>query len=358
MRFVVDVNHPADYHYYKNFIQRMFKKGHEVLVTATQKDVSLDLLERSGLEYVNLGSYGNSLTRKMLNLPLIDRRMYKAVKDFEPDMFLGLGSIRAPHISFMMRKQSINFEDTEIASQQMILRVPFVNTIWTPACFRGDLGKKHVRYDGYKELAYLHPKYFTPDRSVLGDMGLKEGDVIIVMRFVSWGATHDIGAYGLKNKLALIKELEKYGRVLITSESPLEGELEKYRVRISPDKIHHLLYYATLYLGEGATMATEAAILGTPSIYISSIKEKLGYIGELKQKYGLLYCCDDQETALKMAIGLIQTHGIKDFWKRKRDRMLEDKIDVTSFMVWFVENYPNSIDMLRQDPELQYKIKG
>jgi len=106
MRLVVDINHPADYHYYKNFIRRMMDKGHEVLITATKKDVSFDLLERSGLEFVSLGSYGNTLAQKVLNLPLIDYRMYKAVQKFDPDIFLGLGSIRAPHVSFALGKRA------------------------------------------------------------------------------------------------------------------------------------------------------------------------------------------------------------------------------------------------------------
>ncbi len=358
MRIVVDVNHPADYHYYKNFIAKMMNKGHEIFITASQKDVSLKLLESSGLDYVNLGSYGNSLAQKILNVPAIDLKMYKAVKRFDPDIFLGLGSIRAPHVSFRLGKKSINLEDTEIASQQMILRVPFASTIWTPACFKGDIGKKQVRYDGFKELAYLHPKYFVPDKRVLDDIGQKEGDAFIVLRFVSWEATHDIGAHGLKDKIKFVKEMEKYGRVLITSETYLGEELEKYKISLSPEKIHHLLYYATLYLGEGATMAVEAAILGTPAIYLSSIKEKLGTIKELRQKYGLLYCYDDQEEALAKAIELIKTPNIKKIWKIKRDGLLHEKIDVTAYMVWFVENYPESIDILTKDPALQYRLKG
>ncbi len=356
MKIIVDVNHPADYHYYKNFILAMRKRGHEVLITATRKDVSLKLLDSSGFDYVNLGSYGSSLFTKLLNLPLIDYKMFKAVRKFNPDIFLGLGSIRSAHVSFIMGKKSINFEDTEIASQQMILRVPFVSTVWTPACYKGYIGKKQVKYDGYKELAYLHPKYFVPDKHVLDEIGQKEGDALIVLRFVSWEATHDIGQHGLKNRLAFIKELEKYGRVLITSEAPLDEELEKYRVNIPPERMHHLLYYATLYLGEGATMAVEAAILGTPSIYLSSIKEKLGYIMELRQKYDLLYCYDDQKEALQKAMELMKTPGVKEAWMKKRDIMLADKIDVTAFMVWFVENYPESIDILKNDPQLQYKI--
>ena len=204
----------------------------------------------------------------------------------------------------------------------------------------------------------MHPAYFVPDPSVLDDIGQKEGDSLIVLRFVSWQATHDIGHHGLKDRLKFIKEMEKYGRVLITSEAKLDEELEKYRVNIPPEKMHHLLSYATLYFGEGATMATEAAILGTPSIYLSSIKEKLGNMDELCRRYGLVYCYDQDNDALKKAIELVRTPDAKASWKKKRDRLLGEKIDVTAFMVWFVENYPKSIDMIKKDPLIQYRLKN
>jgi len=357
MRIVVDINHPADFHYYKNFIAAMVNKGHDIHITASEKDVSFRLLDSSGLDYVNLGSYGKSLSRKILNIGNMDYKMYKAVKGFNPDVFLGLGSIRAPHVAFFLGKKSINFEDTEIASQQMILRMPFVSTVLTPDCFKGRLGRKQVRYNGYKELAYLHPDYFVPDPSVLDDIGQKEGDSLIVLRFVSWEATHDIGHHGLKDRVKFIKEMEKYGRVLVTSEAKLDEELEKYRVNIPPEKMHHLLSYATLYFGEGATMATEAAILGTPSIYLSSIKEKLGNMDELCRRYGLIYCYDRDDDALEKAIELVRMPDVKAAWKKKRDRLLGEKIDVTAFMVWFVENYPKSIDIIREDPLIQYRLK-
>ena len=37
--------------------------------------------------------------------------------------------------------------------------------------------------------------------------------------------------------------------------------------------------------------------------------------------------------------------------------MLADKIDITSFMVWFIENYPNSSDIMKKNPEYQYNFK-
>ena len=79
---------------------------------------------------------------------------------------------------------------------------------------------------------------------------------------------------------------------------------------------------------------------------------------ELHRKYDLLYCYDGQKEALEKALELIKTPGIKEAWKNKRDAMLRDKIDVTAYMVWFVENYPESINMVKKDPQLQYKIKN
>ncbi len=31
--------------------------------------------------------------------------------------------------------------------------------------------------------------------------------------------------------------------------------------------------------------------------------------------------------------------------------MLADKIDVTAFMVWFVENYPASVKVMQENPD-------
>jgi predicted glycosyltransferase len=153
----------------------------------------------------------------------------------------------------------------------------------------------------------------------------------------------------MDSKHKAIKELGKYGRVLITSESPLPQEFEGYRITVSPEKIHDLLYYAMLYIGEGATMATESAILGTPSIYVSSFSGTLGNLIELEQKYGLMYNYNDPEKALKKAVELLQKPHIKKEWNEKRETMLKDVKNVTGFMVWFIEDFPKSLEKINDD---------
>ena len=79
------------------------------------------------------------------------------------------------------------------------------------------MGKKHIRFKGFFELAYLHPNNFKPDISVLDDLGMDINDKYVVIRFVSWNAHHDIGHKGmsLEIKKKLIKELEKHAKIFI-----------------------------------------------------------------------------------------------------------------------------------------------
>lgn len=350
MNIIVDINHPAHVHYFKNFIWEMERRFHEVLITASEKEISYKLLDLYGFNYVRLGRYGVSLVEKLVKMPILDLKMYNAVKDFNPDIFIGVSSIRNAHISKLLGKPCIALDDTEHSKLVRMLYLPFTNVVLTPSCFKKDLGNKQIRYNGYNELAYLHPKYFKPDSSVLDELGLSEKDIFIVVRFVSWDATHDIGKIGIENRIDLVRNLEKYGRVLITSEEKIEKVLEKYRITLSPDKFHDLLWYATLYIGEGATIASEAAILGTPSIYVSSLTGTMGNFIELEQKYGLMYSFASPIEALKKATEILQTPNIKKDWRLKRNQLLKDKIDVTQFMVWFIENYPQSFREMKEKP--------
>lgn len=354
MRITVDINHPAHVHYFKHFIREMKKRGHEVLITASKKDITFRLLESSQLEFKDVGTYGASLVSKLVNIPIIDLQYYRTVKTFKPDILLGFGSIRAAHASVLLRKPCINFEDTEHSTEQIHLYRSFVEAICTPSCYLQDLGRKQIRFNGYMELASLHPNYFTPNPAVLTELGLTDGDPFIIVRFVSWQASHDIGQHGIRDKIGLVKALERYGRVLITSEGALPRELQPYQIQLSPEKLHDLLYYATLYVGEGGTTATEAAVLGTPSIFVSSLAGTMGNFIELERTYGLLYSLTDDSAALDRAIEILQDPASKDNWRIKREQLLKDKINVIAFMTWFIENYPHSVISIKEHPEVQY----
>ena len=263
------------------------------------------------------------------------------------------------HVSKLTKAKSIIFTDSEPAKIINSLTFPFADVICTPSCFKNDLGKKHIRYDGYHELAYLHPNYFTPNPAVLDEVGLDKDDTFVILRFVSWTASHDVGQHGILDKTALVHELERYGQVFITSEGRLDDELVKYKIKVSPEKLHDLLYYTDLLMGDSQTMTTEAAVLGTPAIRCNSFvgENDMGNFIELEQKYGLIFNYNDPDRAIEKAVELIQKPNLKEEWKKKREKLLKDKIDVTAFMVWFIENYPESFKEMRENPEIQYRFR-
>lgn len=264
--------------------------------------------------------------------------MLKAVSDVRPDIFLGFGSVRAAHAAWVLKKPCINFDGDNFTYPYYKW---FASTICTFSGFNKK-GKKIVSVPGYKELAYLHPKWFNASQSA--DIAKKP---VSLLRFTS-RAFHDLGKKVFDNdfKIKLANELSKYSDVYISSEALLPEELEKYRLKIKLEDMHKFLSGANLLVTDSGTMTTEAAMLGIPVVRCNSFlgQSELGVFRELEHKYGLIFSFKDAHIALKKAIELAQTPDIRIVWEKKRKHLIQQKIDVTSFMVWFVEHYPNSID--------------
>lgn len=340
MRIVIDIGHPAHVHFFKHFIWSMEDQGHKCMITVAQKDIACNLLDNYGFTYSNHGPYGRSIIQKMINVPIMDYRLYRSVKAFQPDVFMGIASFRASHIASLLRKRCIVFDDTENGKAEQILYLPFTDYVCSPSCYKGSLGKKQVRYNGYHELAYLYPGRFTPDPTVLHKMGLTEQDKFVIMRFVGWEAVHDIGhtGLGMETKKQAVDAFSQHAAVYITSESPLPPELESHRISIPPEEIHHVLSYATLLYGESATMASECAVLGTPSIYLDNVGR--GYTDEQEERYGIVFNFteseEDKQRSIRKGIELLTAPDVKSLWREKRERLLADKIDVTQWMIDFV----------------------
>ncbi len=339
MRIVVDIGHPAHVHFFKNFIHESRHRGHDILITAADKDVAFELLDDYGLEYVKLGSTGRSLWRKIVSVPTLDWKLWRAVRRFDPDLFLGLGSIRATHVAKVLGKHSIIFNDTEATIKEHILYYPFADRVVSPRCFGRNFGAKHIRYDGYHELAYLHPDRFEPNPRVLDELGIGRHEKIFIVRFIAWEATHDIGQKGfdLEGKRNIVKRLNKEGRVIITSEGKLPDDLYPYQMSISPTKMHDVLAFASMYVGEGATMASEAAVLGVPVVFLSTLVHN--YLHEQADKYQLIHVFNMQRPAIVKMRELLEQSDLKEEYQRRRQKMLADKIDVTAFMLDFVDKY-------------------
>jgi predicted glycosyltransferase len=345
MRILVDITHPAHVHFFRNAIDIWREHDHEVLMTSREKDITTQLLDEYGYKHSCLSTARRGALGLALELIEHEVKLLRLGRRFQPDVLLEIGGTFIVYAARLLGAPALVFYDTEIARVSNAITYPFADAICTPSCYAGDLGRKHVRYDGYQELAYLHPNQFVPDDRVLGELGLSVEEPFTVVRFVGWTSGHDVGLRGFSpdGKKALIDRLTQFGKVVISSELPLSGEMEKYRMRLSPTKIHHLLSFSTLYIGESATMASESAVLGTPFILVSPVGR--GYTDEQEKEYGLGYTIspDQEEQAIDLAVELTQRENLQDEWQAKRRRLLQDRIDVTAWMVDFVERYPQGL---------------
>lgn len=357
MRILIDLGHPAHIHYFRNFVKIMQIKGHEFAFVARDKEVLHTLLLNYNIKYTSRGRGKKSLLGKLIYMFYADYIIYKVAKRFKPDLFLSFASTYAAHASRLCSKPHIVLDDTEHAKFELMMYSPFSDIILNPSVFWKKYSSKQLFFESYMELFYLNPKYFTPDIHVINSYGISNDEFFFIVRFVSWNASHDIGQKGmsLETKIKLVHTLENYGRVLISSEGLLPDELKSNQIKIKPEHLHHFLAFATLYIGEGSTTASESAVLGTPNIYINSLV--VSNCREQQEKYGLCNHFLNENGVIEKAVEIINNKKIHQEYQKKRQLMLNDKIDGTAFLVWFVENYPQSEDIMRKDTEYQYNFK-
>lgn len=248
-------------------------------------------------------------------------------------------------VAWLLRRRSVVMaeDDASIVPQFIKVVKPFVDNYLSPvSCNNGVLERATTHYEGFHKLAYLHPNRFSPDPAVV-DRYFDHSKPYFLLRFAQLNAYHDVSAnaHGINDKIAvkLIEILSPHGKVFITSERKLSPELECYRININPLDIHHLMAFATLYIGDSQSMAVEAAMLGTPSIRFNDFAGKIGVLEELEKKYQLTIGIpsSDPERLYNTVKEMIDTDNLREVYQARRQQMLEDKIDVATFFTDFIE---------------------
>ena len=342
MRILFDLGHPAHVHYFKNLIKLLKKNGSQVLIVAREKDVTHSLLKYYNMPYLSRGKGSKTLSGKLFYLFKANLQLYKYSILFKPDLFISFASPYAAQIAHFFNKPHISFTDTEHAKLGIASFLPFTDTIITPKSFKGHLGHNHIKFDGYMEDAYLHPKYFKPDENILKKLNLTNKEKYVVLRLVSWDASHDIGQKGfnIETLIKLIAEIKNHARVFISAENKIPKILKKYQLSINPTEIHDVLSFAELFIGEGATMASECAIMGTPSIYINTLSA--GTLEDQEQK-GILYLFNSSSGLIEKAREILTNPKVKKQTKQISIDLFKNKIDINNFFYWLISDYPKGV---------------
>ncbi len=337
MRVVVTIQHPAHVHFYRHAIDVLEDRGHDVFVFARENDLAVPLLERYDIDHEVLAGPQDSLLSLVRVQLTYEYRLLRKARRIDPDVMTAIGGVAVSHVAPFVDAQSVVFLDNEGATSHRIT-TPFADVVCTPRRFEDDYGDGHLRYDGYQELAYLHPERFSPSPGALRAHGVEPDERYFVVRFRKWDALHDVGEAGLSpaGKRRLVSLLAGHGEVYITSTDELPPELEPYRLPVPAHLIHDLLYYADCYAGDSATMATEAAVLGTPAVRIQSFADPetdMSNFRELEERFGLLRSTADEAVALEAIEELVTDPEATERWHRRRERLVAEKIDVTPFVV-------------------------
>ncbi len=355
MNILIDIGHPGHVHLLHGVAEEMKKRGHKVFYSVREIPVAKRLMEHYGMTpWVDLGGKKDNLIGKAQTVLHQDIELLKFVRQNHIDLGLSSGLVLS-HVSKLTPMKAFMFDDDDDAAEPLIVKYghPLTDIVFTPDCIRRKT-KHAVYYAGTHELAYLHPKRFSPNPAVLQHAGIQEDERFFIMRFVALKGHHDVGQQGLtlEQKEALVYLLKPHGRVIITSERAIEPEFEKYRLPVPPEEIHSLMAYSSMFLGDSQTMTSEAAVLGVPALKCNTFAGRLSVPNMLEQKYQLCYAYqptqfDEMYRHIEQLLAR-DPEELKNEWQNKRKRMLNEMIDPTEFFV----NYIESIESTRlQDNE-------
>ena len=351
--------HPAQVHNFRNVRAELLKAGHKVFWLTTPKDIATNLLDVYYIPYEILHKPNKGVLSKAWTLIRNVLWEMRFLRRNKIDVAITRTCPYTTIAAKLCGVKHIILDDTEHAGRKLKSFSKRVDSIVVPQCYGFQLRHDEFRYPGNTELFYLHPKRFMP-KPVWDLLGIEKGTRYAIVRFVKWDAWHDtqlIGGFTLEQKRELITRLQQHMRVFISSESELPSDLEPYRIQIPIERMHDVQTAAALFVGESATMASDSVCLGTPAIYIDPVGR--GYTDE-EAREGLLWmfrpvpnraalkdgepswisggveeCIDKAEEIASLSFDRAE-------YAKRYKAWLATKIDCTTFLTWFIEDYPNS----------------
>ena len=361
---IIYLGHPAQYHFIKHTIIQLKRDGFNVVVLIKTKDILETLLKEDDVEFINIQDKVRGNTKKDILLASFKRTwaVYKIARKHKADLLIGTDASIAQAAKLLGKPAITTLEDdVEIIINLAKLTYPFTTDILVPTpCRVGKWEKKKIGYEGYMKLAYLHPNYFTPQKNIIEKYNISGKYCLI--RLAKLTAHHDKGIKGLNIKLVtdIIGTAEKYGyRVYISAEGDIDEALKPYQLRIKHTDIHHVMAFASLLISDSQSMSVEAAMLGLPSLRFSDFSGRISVLEELEKKYNLTFGIKTSEPdeLLKKMTEILSLQDCQKVYQERREKMLSEKIDVTAFLTWFIEKYPESRKTMKDNPDYQFKFR-
>lgn len=287
MNVLIDIGHPAHVHFFRHAIRELAARGHDVRLAARELPVALSLLRAYDLPCRVVGAKRRGALGLALELACHSAGLLAMTRHWRPDVATAIGGTLLVAAARLRGCRVVVWDDTDTAVMENRITHPLAHRIMTPDVYPVDIGPKQTRYHGLHELAYLHPRRFTPNPATLARYSLSPSTPYAVVRLGSFEAGHDIAVKRHPPEALgrLIEALAGRGRVLLVPEGAVPAALAGYVKQPRPEDFHDLLAFADFCLTEGATTASEACVLGTPTLYVNPVVTC--YIRDLERQ-GLL----------------------------------------------------------------------
>ncbi|MCK4614020.1 MAG: DUF354 domain-containing protein [Thermoplasmata archaeon] len=331
-RVIIDIIHPADVNFFKNTIQILKKSDVEIEVIMRSRGNLQAILESElGIAPTIVGRHQSKFLSKCIHIVKRDYDLLKYLKKINFDVVTGFGSFYIAHAAQILNKPSLIFhDDFEYRSSYALSKFSSSKFI-IPSSIK-DNGKNVITFNGFKELAYLHPRYFQPKIESLSNFGLKPQSYIFV---------REVGKVSLnvaKHFLPLpilLKVLKEYGLKIVLSieNKALLKHIDCRDIVLLKeplDDIFSLIHYASLLISSGDTMAREGCLVGTPSINISGRNMEVN-ADLLKKRF--MYQCNTRSEISRTIDYILENNINLRMAKEVMDCIKNDWSDITEIIV-------------------------
>jgi uncharacterized protein len=298
-------------------------------------------------DYFEYSHNYSSLFNKTMMTPFDILRACHYLRNQKVDVVTGFGFYDC-YCASMLSVPCIMFTDSEPRinpsfSLQCKLFMPFADIIVTPEYFNQDLGYKQIKIKSIKETAYLDPKYYSPDKTIYKMLGIEENENYAIFRFNAFDAGHDVNVSGfdMESKIELVRRISPRMKVFISSEGKSENALSRFQIKIPKSRIHDAISFASLIVTDTQTMATEAALLGTPVIRSNAFigQNDMGIFKELEKRQ-LLFNYSSSKQAIEKAEEISSNcREFKTAWMDRSKNFIKETTCITDLMTDIIINH-------------------
>lgn len=273
MNIWIDISHIPQCNFYKPIIATLSSKGYQVYVTVLNRGrlVKIVRTELEGLPNVSVTPVGyHHMTRLSA---IIEANLFRAIKIlwWAKNKPINIGFSNGMWLALACRLKGVpsySFDDDPQRKDRP------GKEFWNTRCNYCVYEDEHITPPSFvlkclKEWAYLNPRTFRPNESVLEQYGVKAKEYMF-LREVSVGT---VNYAGQENGAILgIKDMIPKGMKVLFSleEKSRRDEYPKDWILLQEplEDIHSLIYYSAGLVSSGDSMAREAALLGVPAYYL------------------------------------------------------------------------------------------